>query len=232
MGLFNMYQWMIPVSKFQENPHFCTKQADINILFDKNLKETLTSICQFFAYSSYILQTDVYISIPTPTKETENLVFEHLTPYYKRIIITSIEGKTCECSLIGLKPETIALFQEFERSNELSSILPDLVRKTHIKQLDENYFKNANIKVYAIDMTALKPLNLAFTESLYPFLKQTFFAVGGVMPIQPIGWKLHNDLIESIFLRSFSTIASKIHITVNLTNGDILGVDVFENKKR
>lgn len=173
-GLLIVFKWMIPVSKNLENKHCCIEKADIAVIADKNLKVNLTPACQFFAYSSYLLQTDVYISIPTPNKEAEKLVLEQLTPHYKRIIKASIGNQACQYNLIGLKPETIALFQKYENTDKLCSILPDIVRSNHIKQLDEKYFEDANIKEFAIDMDVLKPLNLPETESVYQFLKQTF----------------------------------------------------------
>lgn len=135
-GLLIMLKWMIPVSKNLENKQYCTEKADITIISDEDLKINLTPACQFFAYSSYILQTDVYIPIPTPSKEAEKMVLDQLTPHYKRIIKASIGDQACQYNLIGLKPETIALFKEYENTDKLCSILPDMVRSNHIKQLD------------------------------------------------------------------------------------------------
>ncbi|NGP43782.1 hypothetical protein G4V62_01930 [Bacillaceae bacterium SIJ1] len=223
-----MFPWLIPVKKHYENNNYdFIEEVSIEKVSAKNFKEILTPACQFFAYSSYLLQTEVYVSIPTPSKEAESLVLEQLVPHYKKITKESIGDKSSRYNLIGLKPETLTLLRDYETSNKLYSILPDMVKSNNLNQLDQNYFKNADIRDYSIDISQLKPLNVNGTESLYQFLKQTFFAREGVIRLQHVGWKLNSDLIKSPSLRSFSTFASKINITVNLSNRDILGVDIF-----
>ncbi|GEL78838.1 hypothetical protein [Tenuibacillus multivorans] len=222
-----MYPWLIPVKKHYENNEDLIAEVSIERITARDYREILTPACQFFSYSSYVLQTEVYVSIPTPSREAESLVLEQLAPHYKKIMKESIGNKTYRYNLIGLKPKTLTLFRYYETSGKLYSIVPDMVKSNSIIQFDEKYFKNADIREYSIDISQLKPLKIAGTESLYQFLKQTFFASEGVIRMQPVGWKLKSDLIESPSLRSLSTYASKIHITVNLYNRDILGVDIF-----
>jgi len=222
-----MFPWLVPVKKRRENKSEFIENTNLEIISARNFKDILSPACQFFAYPSYILQTEVYVSIPTPNKESEDLVLEQLVPHFHKVMKASIGNKPVSYNLIGLKPETLTLFRNYETTDRLYSILPDMVRSNYIEELDPEYFNHADIREYSIDMGQLEPLNVAGTESLYQFLKQTFFVKEGVLRINPPGWKLTNSLIESAALRNFSTFASKINITVNLSNQDILGLDIF-----
>ncbi|WP_027963983.1 hypothetical protein [Halalkalibacillus halophilus] len=78
-----MYPWISPIdSKNEGNHDYLEKEVSVEKISTEDFTSSLSPTFQFLAYTSYALQSQIYLVVPTPNKKAESLVMDQLAPHF------------------------------------------------------------------------------------------------------------------------------------------------------
>ncbi|MFF5400342.1 hypothetical protein ACFY5J_23985 [Peribacillus butanolivorans] len=78
-----------------------------------------------------------------------------------------------------------------------------------------------------VNQELIDPLYIKETGKIREFFMSSFFTESGSIMLQPTGWKLDDNLKESVTIRAFSTFAKQIVLVVNDKNMSVVGLDIY-----
>lgn len=133
-----------------------------------------------------------------------------------------MDGKLKEINVRGLKKESKRIMQDL-LSNGIYPVIPDLYRTKNLNLATGP----RELKHYRVNKEMIDSLYLDETEKIREFLMSSFFTESGSIMVQPTGWKLEDNLQDSVTIRAFSTFAKQIVLVVNDKDMSVVGLDIY-----
>lgn len=206
-----------PFGLNNENGEFSIKRIESTV----ELKE-MSIVCQFFASFDVILDNDSLTSLPIPNENALETIMNEVVPHYLDIKQIFIDRKLEEINVRGLKKESKRIIQDL-LSNGIYPVIPDLYRTEFINLANGS----RKLKYYSVNQKMIDSLHIEETEKIQGFFMNSFIAERGSMMLQPRGWKLDNNLKESVTIRAFSTFAKQIVLVVDDRDMSVVGLGIY-----
>jgi hypothetical protein len=83
------------------------------------------------------------------------------------------------------------------------------------------------IQRYRVKAEWLEPSQLAATLSIQQFVESAYFTRGDFLPLSPTGWKLEDELRNSITLRTFCSFVPHIELVVDVDDLSVVGLELY-----
>jgi hypothetical protein len=216
-----MFKWFTeidePPSEFNnDNGELKIERIETTV----ELKE-MSPVCQFFASFDVIFDCDSLTSLPTPNQTALETILNEVVPHYLDIKQIYIDGKLIEINVRGLKKESKRILQDL-LSNGINPVIADLYRTKNLNLPT----RPRKLKYYSVNQEMIDSLHIEETEKVRGFLISSFFTARGLISLQPTGWKLDDNLKESVTIRAFSTFAKKIVLVVDDKDMSVVGIDI------
>ncbi|WP_256942415.1 hypothetical protein [Bacillus sp. OV166] len=148
------------------------------------------------------------------------IIMKEIVPHYKVVKELYIEEKFKEIQLSGLKDESKEMAKELIYQR-FYPVVTDLYRNN---RLDETV---GCIQYFLIKKEDVTPLFFKETERIHQFMKNNNFQNNKPFVITPYGWKLDENLKDSIAIRSFYSFAKKIVLVVNTFDDSVRAIFIF-----
>ncbi|SMQ80931.1 hypothetical protein SAMN05444673_4045 [Bacillus sp. OV166] len=217
-----MFKWLKEIDEppFQLN----SDNGELNI---KRLDSTVelnevSPVCQFFASFDLILGEDSLTTLPTPNDNALETILSEVVPHYSDVKQIFIDGKLKEINVMCLKKESKKMLKDL-LSNGIYPVVPDLYRTKNLNLAT----KPRKLKYYLVSQESINPVHIKETEKIREFLMSSFFTDSGSILLQPTGWKLDDNLKESVTIRAFSTFAKQIILVVDDNDENVVGLDIY-----
>ncbi|WP_245805841.1 hypothetical protein [Bacillus alkalicellulosilyticus] len=217
-----MLKWITEIDEPSSEFNNDYGELNIEIIETTNDLKEMSPVCQFFASFDVILETDSLLTLPTPNQNVLKKIMDEVVPHYRDIKQIIIDGELKEINVLGLKEESKRIVQ-YSLSNGIYPVISDLYRTKNLSLPTEP----RDLKYYMVNQEMITPLQIDGTEEIRDFLKNTFFTDRGSIALQPTGWKLEDDLKESVTIRTFSTFAKQIVLVVDDNNMSVVGLDIY-----
>ncbi|MEK4229380.1 hypothetical protein [Solibacillus sp. FSL H8-0538] len=102
-------------------------------------------------------------------------------------------------------------------------VIPDIYRSKNINLATEP----RELKYYLVNQDLVNPLHIEGTEEIRQFFESSFFADNGSILLQPTGWKLEDELQNSITIRTFITFAKQIILFVDDKDKNVVLLGIY-----
>jgi len=217
-----LFKWVTEI----ERPSFEINVGKREIRIEKidstiELKE-MNPVCQFFASFDVMFERDFLTSLPTPNQDALNTIMNEIVPHYLDVKQIFIEGKLKEINVRGLKKDSKRIVQHL-LSNDIYPVIPDLYRTKNLNlATGPRELKHFLVKKDMIDL-----LHFEETEKVREFLMSSFFPDRGSISLQPTGWKLNDNLKDSVTIRAMSSFAKQIVLVVDVKDMNVVGLDIY-----
>ncbi|MCZ8535294.1 hypothetical protein [Psychrobacillus psychrodurans] len=218
-----MFNWLTEI----EEPPFQFYNDDNVELNFKRLDSTvelseMSTVCQLFASFDLIFGEDSLTTLPTPNDNALETILNEVVPHYLDIKQIFIDGKLKEINVRFLKKESKKIVQDL-LSNGIYPVIPDLYRTRHLNLATEPRV----VKHYLVNQELIDPLDIKETEKIRGFFMCSFFIESGSILLQPTGWKLDDNLKESLTIRAFITFAKKIVLVVDNKDMSVIELHIY-----
>ncbi|MGF6949080.1 hypothetical protein QF028_001585 [Neobacillus sp. B4I6] len=192
---------------------------------EKSLNE-ISVICFFYAAPEVILEDHQSVLVFQDMNPwLQEVIMKELVPHYKVVKEFFVQGKFKEIQLSELKKESKELVKSL-LSKGYYPVVSDLYRGTQSVQSTGP----RNLKYFLIKKESVNPLELKENKRIQQFLLNESFQKNRPFFLKPVGWKLQEDLRDSITIRSFYNFAEKIVLLVNTVDDSIIGIYIFGAK--
>ncbi|SMQ80906.1 hypothetical protein SAMN05444673_4032 [Bacillus sp. OV166] len=192
---------------------------------EKSLNE-ISVICFFYAAPEVILEDHQSVLVFQDMNPwLQEVIMKELVPHYKVVKEFFVQGKFKEIQLSELKKESKELVKSL-LSKGYYPVVSDLYRGTQSEQSTGP----RNLKYFLIKKESVNPLELKENKRIQQFLLNESFQKNRPFFLKPVGWKLQEDLRDSITIRSFYNFAEKIVLLVNTVDDSIIGIYIFGAK--
>ncbi|WP_078554359.1 hypothetical protein [Bacillus alkalicellulosilyticus] len=217
-----MLKW---ITEFDEPSFECNNdhgELIIESIETTNELKEMGPVFQFFASFDFIFETDSLLSLPTPNQNVVKTIMNEVVPHYVDIKQIFIDGELKEINVMDLKEESKRLVKD-SLSNGIYPVIPDLYRTNNLNLPTGP----RELKHFLVNQEMITPLHIDETEEIRDFLINSFFTDRGSISLQPTGWKLEDNLKESVTIRTFSTFAKQIVLIVDDKNMNVVGLDIY-----
>jgi hypothetical protein len=192
---------------------------------DKRLNQ-MSEICFFYAAPDVILEDHHSVLVFRDIDQwLHEVVMQELVPYYKEVKQFFVHGKFKEIQLSELKEESKKLVKGLI-SQDFFPVVSDLYRRRESTQSTGN----SKFKFFVIRKESVNSLVLKEYDCFKQFVFNHSFQKNKPFVISPAGWKLQEDLRDSITIRYFSNFAEQIVLLVNTVDDSILAIYIFGEK--
>ncbi|MFE4429961.1 hypothetical protein ACFRH9_23375 [Peribacillus butanolivorans] len=217
-----MFKWITEIDEppfgfNNENSELSIKRIDSTVELNE-----MSPVCQLFASFDVILDDDSLTSLPTPNDNALETILNEVVPHYLDIKQIFIDGKLKEINVRCLKKESKKIVQDL-LSNGIYPVIPDLYRTKNLNLSTGP----RELKYYLVNQELIDPLYIKETGKIREFFMSSFFTESGSIMLQPTGWKLDDNLKESVTIRAFSTFAKQIVLVVDDKNMSVVGLDIY-----
>jgi len=148
------------------------------------------------------------------------IIMMEMVPHYKVVKELYIEDKFKEIQLSDLKDESKELAKGLI-SQKFYPVVTDLYRNN--QPLDSI----GRIQYFSIKKEDVTPLFLKENDGIHQFMKNNNFKHNKPFVITPVGWKLDENLKDSIAIRSFYSFAKQIVLVVNTFDDSVRAIFIF-----
>ncbi|MFD2043013.1 hypothetical protein ACFSTA_01685 [Ornithinibacillus salinisoli] len=217
-----MFEWLTEIKKPQLPFHIDNGKLKIEKVESEISLSNMSEVCQFFASVDVIIGSDGLTILPTPTEYSFHTIMNEIVPHYLDVKKIFMNGKLKEINVSCLKEESKKIVEDLFPNN-VYPVIPDLYRSNNLNIAT----KPRALKNYLVNQELIKPLHLKETENIREFFMSSFFAENGSIMLQPTGWKLDDDLKESITIRTFSTFAKRIVLLVDETDQSVVSLEIY-----
>jgi hypothetical protein len=189
---------------------------------EKSLNE-MSVICFFYAAPDVILEDHQSVLVFQDINPwLQEVIMNELVPHYKVVKEFFVQEKFREIQLSELKKESKELVKSL-LSKGYYPVISDLYKDTRSVQP----MGPGNLKYFVIKKESLNLLELNENERIHQFIMNKSFKENKPFFMKPVGWKLQEDLRDSVTIRSFYNFAEKIVLLVNTVDDSIRGVYIF-----
>ncbi|MFV8828549.1 hypothetical protein [Alkalihalobacterium sp. APHAB7] len=182
----------------------------------------MTAVCQFFAAYDVMTGQDALTILPTPTKEAEDIIMNELVPHYQDVKKIVVDEKLVEINVRFLKEGSKKIVKQRLVQGELP-LVHDLYRTEQLNLPAQP----RELKYYLIDKKNVQIIHTKEAQEIGDFIKSSFFARDGVLSLIPRGWKLKEDLLEAVSIRTFASFADRIILVVDREDLSVVGLDLY-----
>ncbi|MDE3839488.1 hypothetical protein C0966_08980 [Bacillus methanolicus] len=200
---------------------------DISKLSSKSIKSAeclnhMSEVCFFFAAPDVIQEEKSANIFRDVNPFVLDIIMKELVPHYKEVKQFFIDGKFKEIQLSELKDESKELVNSL-LSKGFYPVVSDLYRGK------DSYLPTGprNLKYFLIKKEAVTPLYLKETERIKRFVQIAYFDRNKSFNLMPVGWKLEENLRDSLTIRSFYSFAKQIVLLVDTVDDSVLGLYIF-----
>jgi len=122
------------------------------------------------------------------------------------------------------------IFIDMIKNETLNELVKDVYFKTENDIISNNDFGYGNQIHYQLleDQLNFKVKATSDTKEILEFIEKTYLDREGKFTLRPSGWFLEEELKNSLSLSLFGQIVDTIYLTVNLTNNQVLYVDLIK----
>ncbi|MFB5197597.1 hypothetical protein ACE198_22260 [Neobacillus sp. KR4-4] len=192
---------------------------------DKHLNQ-MSEICFYYAAPDVILEDHRSCLVFRDMDQwLHEVIMKELVPHYNEVKQFFIHGKFEEIQLSELKKESKELVKCL-LSQGYFPVVSDLYRGTESTQLRGK----GNLQYFVIRKESVNPLELQEYERFKQFVIHDSFQKNKPFVLRPAGWKLQEDLRDSITIRYFSNCAEQIVLLVNTLDDSIRAIYIFGEK--
>ncbi|TDK61770.1 hypothetical protein E2K98_12840 [Bacillus salipaludis] len=209
---------------FEENDE---EEFDMGKMMFKSIKSDISlnqmsEVCFFFSAPNVILNDNYLLMFQDVSPLVLETLMKEFVPHYKNVKQMFIQGECKEIHLEEMKEESKELIKNLI-STGFYPVISDLYRGKD----SEKSSGPRKLKYFLINKESIPPLYLKETKKIQEFIQNAFFDKKKPFLIQPVGWKLEQNLQDSITIRSFSTFAKQIVLLVNTVDDSVEGMYIF-----
>ncbi|WP_127530656.1 hypothetical protein [Paenibacillus kobensis] len=199
--------------KQMDNYMFCSNTAleqpefSIETVHSCNA-DYLTEIGQFMIAP---VDDNTQIQIPVKNKNAYDVILQDLAPHFDKVQAVYVQESIEQVILSQLKAGSQKRLEDLVRKQTVSPLVRDLYR-SGISKSDHFPMKLQWFQLINAEMDGYG--NIVASDLIW-FIENTFLA-NGTLAILPTGWKLNDDLKNSIALRFFARHFDNVCIGVSL----------------
>ncbi|WP_256942429.1 hypothetical protein [Bacillus sp. OV166] len=187
----------------------------------ENKLNQMSEACFFFAAPSVILHENYSLSFRDVQPLLLEILIKDFVPHYKNVKQLFILGEFKEIRFEDLKEESKKIVENLIAAN-FYPVISDLYRGKYAEKSGMR-----KLQYFLINKEDITPLYSKETEKIQQFIQSAFFDQNEPFCRQPVGWKLEQNLKESITIRSFCTFAKEIVLLVNAVDDSVEAMYIF-----
>ncbi|MBT2739374.1 hypothetical protein [Bacillus sp. ISL-77] len=184
----------------------------------------ISEICFFYAAPDMILEHNRVLVFQDVNPWVLEVIMKEMVPHYKVVKQFLDKGKLREIQLSELKEESKELINDL-LSKGLYPVVSDLYRVKTTTELT-----TGSLKLYSINKDFVDPLVLNEDNRIHQFIQKSSFQNNKPLVLEPVGWKLQDNLKNSITIRSFWKIAEQMVLLVNIADDSVRAIYIFGEK--
>ncbi|WP_429464764.1 hypothetical protein [Neobacillus sp. B4I6] len=225
------FEWIEELNEEQFDSLFedCDDDGELHInrltyktINSENRLNEMSEICFLYAAPDAIFEDHHFALVfQDVTPWVLEIIMKEMVPHYKVVKELYIEEKFKEIHLSELKDESKELAKGLI-SQRFYPVVTDLYRNN---QSEDSI--GGCIQYFLIKKEDVTPLFFKETERIHQFMKNNNFQNNKPFVITPYGWKLDENLKDSIAIRSFYSFAKKIVLVVNTFDDSVRAIFIF-----
>lgn len=177
-------------------------------------------IAQMYIAPFEFVTEQTCIQLPVGHQMALDEARQQLAIHFKNYKEVVIDGKVVHLVLSELRDESAAYFKNLHEQGKLSPQVTDVFRS---KVVDFDPLKEllGTKDVYKLDTKMLRGQPDEESKNLWEFIRATTLEAEGHATFSPVGWKFHEELLDSVFLSGLSRVCEDIYLIVDRKSNEV-----------
>ncbi|MFS0783084.1 hypothetical protein [Bacillus sp. 1P06AnD] len=188
-------------------------RPEIKVISNQQEGNNITEIAQFIIAPSLIYNTDVLSYFPITNKSVYNIIKDEVYPHFKVIQELKFSGELRAVQVKSVKNTSLEQFKAFKY--QVHPYIQELYFKNPFHKMNSHFQISKKLLFYEVIKDGIIS-QVRKEDTLLSFIKKTYLDNNNsCYTIQPIGWKLDENLRNSKVISELSNIANKVIICID-----------------